>query len=80
MLSRSKMLPLGGGGAVSAVPVVLTSPPPCTPGDPGTIPPPGALTPRRGGAHTGSIAVAPAAGTRMGGPLAELWGRAGARR
>ena len=57
-----------------------SNPPPCTPGDPVTIPPPGAVTPRRGGAHTGSIAVAPAAGTRMGGPLAELWGRAGARR
>ena len=57
-----------------------SNPPPCAPGDPGTIPPPGAVTPGRGGVHAGSTAVAPAAETRMGLPLAERWGRAGARR
>ena len=50
-----------------------SNPPACTPGDPGTIPPPDAVTP----APSKARAVAPSAQTtsRMGEPLAEAWAK-----
>jgi len=56
--------------------LAASAPPACTPGDPGTIPPPGAVTRRRTGAQGGYPASrAGAAEARTGEPLAEMWGR-----
>ena len=53
--------------------LAAASPPPCTPGDPGVIPPPSAVTPARHRAAAALRARAPAAEpkeVRMGEPLA----------
>ncbi len=55
--------------------LAASHPPACTPGDPGTIPPPDAVTPASPGTHASQRAlVRPrAASTRMGEPLAQVW-------
>jgi phospholipase C len=54
-------------------------PPPCTPGDPGIIPPPEAVRPALGALHTRLRARArpPETDVPMGVPLAEAWGELG---
>ena len=54
--------------------LAASNPPPCTPGDPGTIPPPDAVTPPKGAERVVAPRLAPAQ-QRMGGPLAEVWGK-----
>jgi phospholipase C len=57
--------------------LAASNPPACTPGNPGTIPPPDAVTPAAHAAQPRLRALArPAeAEIRMGEPLAEVWGR-----
>ena len=53
-----------------------SNPPPCTPGNPGTIPPPEAVTPGANARpRAAARAEAPETETRMGAPLAEVWNR-----
>ena len=56
-----------------------SNPPACTPGDPGTIPPPDAVSPASAAANPAlrRRARLPRAEPRMGEPLAEVWGRFG---
>jgi len=55
--------------------LAAANPPPCTPGDPGPIPPPGAVTSPRGGllARSALMARRPEVDIPMGEPLAEAW-------
>ena len=55
--------------------LAASNPPACTPGDPGTIPPPDAVTPvpHTAQPRASALAGAPDVETRMGAPLAEVW-------
>jgi phospholipase C len=65
--------------ALPAPALAAVNPPACTPGDPGTIPPPGSVTPGRARATT-TLRATPRTSqgeTRMAGPLLEVWGKNG---
>ena len=61
--------------ALPAPALAGSNPPVCTPGDPGTIPPPDAVTRVSPGSHAKqrSLSRRRAANPRMGEPLAEVW-------